>query len=133
MKAIVRFCISGLACGVLFLLTACQTVTTSHQQDLGTPKFAPSDPAQVQILRNEPQRPHLRLGEVRAEPSSTSMDVAKIEDAVRKEAAKLGADAAVVVYDKTQVVGAQVVGGWLNRSIETIQGRVIVAIAIKYQ
>ncbi len=61
------------------------------------------------------------------------MDVAKIEDAVRKEAAKLGADAAVVVYDKTQVVGAQVVGGWLNRSIETIQGRVIVAIAIKYQ
>jgi len=26
-----------------------------------------------------------------------------------------------------------VVGGWLNRSVETIQGRVIVAVAIKYQ
>lgn len=123
----------ALAAAAVIGLTGCQTVSTSHQQEIGGPKFAPSDPAQVQILRTEPTRPHVRLGEVRAEPSTESMDVSKIEDALRKESAKLGADAAVVVYDKTQVVGAQVVGGWLNRSVEAVEGRVIVAIAIKYQ
>jgi len=57
-------------------------------------------------------RPHVRLGEVRAEPSSQSVDVTKIEEALRKEAAKLGADAVVVVYDRTQVRGAVVTGPW---------------------
>jgi hypothetical protein len=122
-----------LAATVLLVTTGCQTVSTSYTQEIGGPRFPPSDPAQVQILRTEPTRPHVRLGEVRAEPSSESVDVSKIEAALKKEAAKLGADAAVVVYDKTQVVGAQVVGGWLNRSVETIQGRVIIAIPIKYQ
>ena len=117
----------------LLLVAGCQTVSTSHTQDIGAPRFAPSDPAQVQILRTEPTRPHVRLGEVRAQPSDESVDVSKIEDAIRKEAAKLGANAAVVVYDKTQVVGAQVVGGWLNRSVDPIEGRIIIAIAIKYQ
>ncbi len=38
-----------------------------------------------------------------------------------------------VVYDRTQVTGAQVAGGWLNRSINETEGRVIIAVAIKYQ
>jgi len=80
-----------------------------------------------------PTRPHVQLGEIRAEPSSTSTDVAIIETALRQKAAKLGADAAVVVVDHVQVTGAMVVGGFLNRSVETIQGRVIIAVAIKYQ
>jgi hypothetical protein len=121
------------AAAALVLLAGCQTVSTTHSQEIGGPRFAPSDPAQVQILRTEPTRPHVRLGEVRAEPSDPSVDVTKIEDALRKEAAKLGADAAVVVYDQTQVTGAQVVGGWLNRSIERTEGRVIIAVAIKYK
>ena len=87
----------------------------------------------VQILRTAPTRPHVRLGEIRAEPYSENTDAATIEAALRKAAAKLGADAAVVVYDRTQVTGAQVVGGFLNRSVETITGRIIVAVAIKYQ
>jgi hypothetical protein len=97
------------------------------------PKFPPSDPAQVQILRTEPTRAHIKIGEVKAQPASENTDVTKIEAALQKEAAKLGADAAVVVYDKTQVVGAMVVGGWLNRSVDPIEGRVIIAVAIKYQ
>lgn len=118
---------------VLLISTGCQTVSTSHTQEIGAAKFPPSDPMQVQILRTEPTRPHVRLGEVKAQPSSESMDVTKIEAALKKEAAKLGADAAVVVYDKTQVVGAMVVGGWLNRQVDPVEGRVIIAIAIKYQ
>ena len=122
-----------LAATALLVSTGCQTVSTSHTQDIGAPKFPPSDPTQVQILRTEPTRAHVKLGEVRAEPSSEKVDVTKIETALKQEAAKLGADAAVVVYDKTQVVGAMVVGGWLNRTVDPVEGRVVIAIAIKYQ
>ena len=44
----------------------------------------------------------------------------------------MGADAAVVVYDKTQTTGAYVTGPWWGRSVQTVQGRVIIAVAIKY-
>ena len=122
----------GLAAAMLLLVTGCQTVSTTCTQDIGGPKYPPSDPAQVQILRTQPTRAHVRLGEVRAEPSSTSVDVDKIEAALRKAAAKLGADAAVVVYDQTQVTGAVVTGPWYGRSLQEVQGRVILAVAIKY-
>jgi len=125
--------IPAIAVAVLVLATGCQTVSTTHTQDVGSAKYSPSDPAQVQILRTEPTRPHVRLGEVRAEPSSQDMDVTKIEEALRKETAKLGADAAVVVYDRTQITGAYVTGPLRSRSIQRETGRVIIAIAIKYQ
>jgi hypothetical protein len=115
------------------VLTGCNTVSTSNMQQIGGPTFPPSDPATVQILRTQPTRPHIRLGEVRAEPSSDSVPVSKIEQALRVAAAKMGADAAVVVYDHTQVTGAVVTGPWYGRSVQQITGRVIVAVAIKYQ
>jgi hypothetical protein len=114
-------------------LTGCNTVSTSIRQDIGGPTYPPSDPAQVQILRPVPTRPHVRLGEVTAQPSSDSVPVTEIEAALRKAAAKMGADAAVVVYDKTQTTGAYVTGPWWGRQVQTIQGRVIIAVAIKYQ
>ena len=116
----------------LFTLTGCNTVSTSVKQDIGGPTYAPSDPAQVQILRTPPTRPHVRLGEVTAEPSSDSVPVKEIEAALQKAAAKMGADAAVVVYDKTQTTGAYVTGPWWGRSVQAIQGRVIIAVAIHY-
>ena len=117
----------------MFVLTGCNTVSTSVRQDIGGPTFPPSNPALVQILRTPPTRPHVRLGEVTAEPSSDSVPVTEIEAALRKAAAKMGADAAVVVYDKTQTTGAFVTGPWWGRSVQTIQGRVIIAVTIKYQ
>ena len=121
------------AVAALFAGTGCNTVSTNTTQYLGVPTFPPSDPAKVEILRTMPTRPHTQLGEIRAEPSSTSVDVQKIETVLRQKAAAMGADAAVVVLDRIQTTGAMVVGGYLNRSVETIQGRVIVAVAIKYQ
>ncbi len=134
MKSLFRSTILAVtAASALWLTTGCQTVSTTSIQDIGAPKYPPTDPAQVQILRTEPTRPHVRLGQVQAEPSSVGMDVTKIEVALQKAAAKLGADAAVVIYDRTQVTGAEVVGGWMNRSIQPVEGRVIAAVAIKYQ
>jgi hypothetical protein len=122
-----------LAATALLVLAGCQTVSTYDQEYIGVPQFPPTDPMQVEVLRTEPTRPHIRLGEIKAEPSSESVEVTKIEMALKKGAAKMGANAAVVVYDKTQVVGAQVVGGWLNRSIDPVVGRVVIAVAIRYQ
>ena len=132
-KPLGRLLCLSLAAATLFAMTGCQTVSVSYTQDIGGPTFPPTDPATIEILRTEPTRPHVRLGEVRAEPSSDEVSAAKIEEALRKEAAKLGANAAVVVYDHTQITGAYVTGPWYGRSIETIQGRIIVAVAIRYQ
>lgn len=117
----------------LVVLTGCNTVSTSIKQDIGGPNYPPSNPAQVQILRTAPTRPHVRLGEVTAEPSSDSVSAVEIEAVLSKAAAKMGADAAVVVYDKTQTTGAYVTGPWWGRSVQTVQGRIIIAVAIKYQ
>jgi len=117
---------------MLFAVTGCQTVSTTTTQAIGGPTFPPTDPATVQILRTAPTRQHVRLGEVKAEPYDESVPAAKIEEALQKAAAKLGANAAVVVYDKTQVVGAMVTGPWYGRSIQDITGRVVVAVAIRY-
>lgn len=127
-----RFLALGLALSALLCVTGCQTVSILSTQEIGGPTYPPTNPADVQILRTQPTRPHVRLGEVRAEPSSESVSAAKIEEALRKAAAKLGADAAVVVYDQTQVTGAYVTGPWYGRSIQRIEGRVVLAVAIKY-
>jgi hypothetical protein len=133
MKYTVRSFAWFAAAAVALALTGCNTVSTSIRQDIGGPTYPPTNPAQVQILRTVPTRPHVRLGEVTAEPSSDSVPVTEIEAALRKAAAKMGADAAVVVYDKTQTTGAYVTGPWWGRQVQEIQGRVIIAVAIKYQ
>lgn len=128
-----KVCLAVLLGSAFLAVTGCNTVSVSTRQDIGVPNYPPTDPAQVQILRTEPTRPHVRLGEVTAEPSSDSVSASQIEAALQKAAAKLGADAAVVVYDKTQVMGAIVTGPWWGRSIENVEGRVVVAVAIKYK
>jgi hypothetical protein len=124
--------IVGAAVALMFG-SGCNTISTNSTQYVGVPTFPPSDPAKVEIMRTMPTRRHIQLGEIRAEPASTSTEVSKIETVLREKAAKMGADAAVVVLDRIQVTGATVVGGYFNRSVDTIQGRVIEAVAIKYQ
>lgn len=132
-NTLVRLLGLALTVAILPALTGCQTVAINSRQDIGAPTFPPTDPATVQILRTEPTREHVRLGEIQAEPSEESVSAAKIEEALRQAAAKLGANAVVVVCDRTQVTGAYVTGPWYGRSIEQIQGRVVVAVAIRYQ
>jgi hypothetical protein len=132
-KTLSLLCCRNLALAAALLATGCQTVSINSTQEIGGPAFSPTDPATVEILRTEPNRPHVRLGEVRAEPSSEEVSATRIEEALRKGAAKLGANAVVVVSDHTQVTGAYVTGPWYGRSIEQIQSRVVIAVAIRYQ
>jgi hypothetical protein len=116
----------------LLAVTGCKTVSISSHQYLGVQAFAPSDPAQVQILRQMPSRPNVQLGEVQAQPSSSSVGNPQIEQALQKAAARLGANAVVILTDHSQVVGATLTGPVWSRSVNTISGRVIVGVAIRY-
>ena len=113
------------------LLTGCSFVSTRLQPYVGGPRFPPTDPTRVEILRAEPTRAHVRLGEIFAEPSGQPT-VAQYEQALREAAAKMGADAVVVVYDQMQVLGTVVSGPWWAPSASPIVGRVVVGLAIRY-
>jgi hypothetical protein len=116
----------------VLVLSACATVGVSSERYLGVPQAAPTDPASVEILRKEPKRPHLQLGEVFLSPSPDA-SVDALEEALRTEAAKLGGDAAVVVRDRTKRVGTWVSGSWWVRYHAPVYSRQIVAVAIRYQ
>jgi hypothetical protein len=64
---------------------------------------------------------------------STAPTIVGVEQKLCKAAGKLGADAVVVVYDRVQPVAAYVSGPWWSRSVETISGRKVVAVAVRYQ
>jgi hypothetical protein len=116
----------------LVATTGCKTVSISSMQYIGGPTYAPTDPASIEILRTPPSRQNVRLGEVTAEPSSESVPVTKIEAALRSAAAKMGANAVVIISDRTQVTGAMVTGPWYGRSLQETTGRVVVGVAIRY-
>ena len=134
MKTTLRYLSRFIAAVGLLALTGCNTVSVRTNQALGVPTYPPSDPAMIQILQPPPpSRPHVRLGDIQAEPSTESVTAAKITLALQNAAAKLGADAVVIVSDRNQVLGAMVTGPWFGRSVQTYSGRVIVGVAIKYQ
>lgn len=115
-------------------LTACATVDAQTTAYVGVEHPAPTLASEVQVLRTEPTRPHVRLGEIIIDASvDPAPPITQVEQKLREQAATLGANAAVVVYDNIQPVAAYVSGPLWSRDIETIQGRKLKAIAIRYQ
>jgi hypothetical protein len=47
-------------------------------------------------------------------------------------AAKMGADAVVIVADRTMLMGGVAMGPWWGRQLDPVYGRVIVGVAIRY-
>lgn len=121
----------ALCAAAVLLLTGCSSVSADSHRYIGAPTFAPSDSAKIEILRHEPRRACERLGEIVLKPSGNP-DVAEIEKAMRDEAAKLGGDAAVLVYDRTKRMGTIVTGTWWTLYARPVYGRIIVAVAIRY-
>ena len=113
-------------------LCGCASISVSSKAYLGSPKYAPSDPAKVQILASEPKEPKDQLGEVRLSVAE-SPSREKLEEKLRQAAAKLGADAVFVVYDKTHVFPLVYVGWGGPGAVSEEARREIVAVAIKYK
>ena len=121
-----------LAAGLILSSLSCSSVSSSSERLLGVPAFPPTNPQSVVILRREPRKPHDRIGHVFIEPSG-SPSVEEMEQAIRAEAAKLGADAAVIVLDRTRRIGRVYEGPWWDRRSFPIYGRKIVAVAIRFR
>jgi len=94
-----------------------------------TPRFAPTSPADVDLLRREPRRDHIRLGEVWIRPSYR-MDRFHVEGVLREKAARMGADALVIVADRYFREGV-VFNYW--HGPRAVYERHIVGIAIRYR
>ena len=62
------------------------------------PRFAATDPAGIKLLKTEPQRESIKLGEVWIRPSN-DMDRYYVEGVLREKAAQVGADALIITTD----------------------------------
>ncbi|WP_160108133.1 hypothetical protein [Pseudomonas izuensis] len=132
-----RFKLSLLAGGLtaaLLALSGCATVDAHTTAYVGVEHPAPTVPSEVVVLRSEPLRPHIRLGEVLIDASvDPAPPIAEVEQKLREESAKLGGDAVVVVYDHIGTVGAHANGPLWARDVKTIEGRKLKGIVIKYR
>ena len=115
-------------------LAACATVDVHTTEYVGAPRYQPTEPNGVQILRTEPTVPHERLGELVVDASTDpAPPVIEIEQKLCQAAAKLGANAVVIVLDRVQPVAAYVTGPYWGRSIETVSGRKVIGVAIRFR
>ena len=88
----------------------------------------------MHILRTQPTQPHDRLGEIVVDTATHSATLGKdVEQKLRQEAAKLGADAVVVVDDRLQPVGTYAMGGYWDQRVEMVTGHKVVGVATKYR
>lgn len=122
----------AIAVSFIVLCAGCApSVSVQTKQYLGVPPYPPTDPVSVAILREPPARPHERIGEVTLEPDDNA-PVSMIEQKLQQAAAQMGADAAVIVADRTMRMGAIISGPWYGREISPNLQRVVIAVAIKY-
>ena len=128
----------ALACAVC----SCSTIGTHTEQYTSVPPQPPTTANHIKILQTQPAVPYEELGAIVVDGSTEPIPPPeKFEEALKQQAAALGADAIVVVSDRVQPDGLvgelspseyYQVGEYWNRSVETVSGRQIVAVAIKY-
>jgi hypothetical protein len=119
---------------ILGLTVGCASVQVVATSDrlIGAPIYPQTDPSSIQILRETPAQPYEKLGEIFIEPSSGFPPREKIEAELRSEGARFGADAVLIIYDRTQPSGKSYMGGPLGVE-EPILGHAVRAEAIKYK
>jgi hypothetical protein len=117
---------------LLLLLAGCSTVTVESKRYPGVPVYLPTDPDSVEILRSPPTRSYQRMGEIYLQPQGKPSPK-EILKKFRKAAAKMGADAVVLVADPAVLTGGPVAGPeWWNRELNPGSGQIIVGVAVWY-
>jgi len=114
----------------LLLLSGCSGVKVESKLYPGVPVYVPVNAGSVEILRSFPLRPYQRMGEIRIQPQGTPSQK-EILKKFKKAAAKMGADAVVLVADKSMLLGGPVAGPeWVNGELSTGSDRIVVGVAI---
>ena len=112
--------------------SGCASIDTYSHAYLGSPQYPPTDPSRVQLITSDPKAAERnRLGEI-------SMDIEgkpsreKLEAKLKEEGAKLGANAVVVVSDRTRLFPNYNYGWGWGSTGETFEfHRDIVGVAVK--
>lgn len=129
-----RWCLFVLLLCVLSATAACATASMRIVQYVGVPRYPASDPGKIVILHERPRGGEVKLGEVIVDASiNPAPDVSVIEAKLRQGGAQLGADAVVLVHDRTHRAGTVVTGPWWGRTATPVEERMVVAVAIKYK
>jgi hypothetical protein len=91
-----RLLAAALACAA----ASCAYVEATTVPYVGVPRFPATKMDAVQVLAKEPVQRHERLGEILLDISvDPAPSVAEIEDRLREEGAKMGANAVYVIRD----------------------------------
>jgi hypothetical protein len=110
---------------VVSLLAACTTTNIVRVLPrVGVPLYPPTEPATILVLREEPSRPFEILGQIIIEPEAV-LPAPEIERMLRQEAARMGANAVVIVSDMTMRVG--------ETREEMMGGQIVAANAVRYR
>lgn len=123
------------AAGLAALMAGCSTIDANHVEYLGAPHYAPTTPEMVTVFFKAADAPktYERLGEITlsasVDPAPSNAD---LEKALRKQAARMGANGVIVTVDRAGFNGVDISGPYFARRAETEAGHRIVATAIHY-
>ncbi len=128
---------NGISWGVLLLagmmLSGCASISESAHRYLGSPKYPPTNPANVQVLQREPKRQKEALGEVLLIVHGNPPEQ-KLEEKLRQAAARFGADAVFIATDRTEIIPVLYVDYWWGpQGMSEDVSREIIGVAIKYK
>ena len=111
---------------------ACHRIAVEVKPAPGAKHYAPTDMSNVDLLRTPPQSKYVSLGEIVVRPGERLTDL-QLDRKLREEAAQLGANAALIISDRSYAVAGAPRGGFANtyQSLST-NVRVVTAQAIRY-
>jgi hypothetical protein len=95
-----------------------------------TPRFKRTHPDRVLLLRNQPRKNHIELGEVWIRPKPR-MSRYFVESKLREKAARMGADALVITVD--EYFRDRVAVRRYGRGTMIYRERLIVGVAIRFR
>jgi hypothetical protein len=123
--------LAAVACAVV----SCESVETNTKANAGATHYSATDPANVAVLRSEPTQPYDRIGEIALDAStSPSAPLSEIQEKFRTGAARMGADAVILVSDRVEPPGVYLYDDeWWDYPVQVGEEHKIVGIAIKYR
>ena len=112
------------------LLAGCSTVMVESKRYPEGPVYVPTDLEGIEILRSEPDHPYQKLGEIYLQPNGNPSP-REILKKFKKAAAKMGADAVILVVDKSGLTGGPVASPeWWNPKLSGRSDQIIIGVAI---
>ena len=116
------------------LLSGCSHVTVETKRNPDTGVYAPVPYKSVAILRSPPQEKYQAIGEIHIQPKANEKpSPGEILKEFRKAAAKIGADAVVLVADPAGLTGGPVAGSeWWKGGSGRGDRHTVVGVAIWY-